>query len=124
MPTPKKPLDRRKRKPSVQCPFCGGTLPDPEPLHQVFSAGGALGGRCVCGAVFCVDETGRQGGVALLDAQALACNGDLERAMALDVSAQAQVVTRPWVLLGAHRVSRPRGPAYGDPHVWILKLKA
>ncbi len=114
----------RKRKPTVECPFCQALLPEPEHQDQVFSGGGALGGKCACGAVFCVDETGRQGGVALLDAQALACDGDLDRALALDVQAQAQVETRPWVPLGASKLRRPRGPAYGDPHVWILKLKA
>jgi len=111
------------RKPSIQCPFCGQLLPEPVLQEGVFSGGGALGGHCACGAVFCVDETGRQGGVALLDAQALAFDGDLDRAMALDVSARAQVETRPWAPLGASKLSRPRGPAYGDPHVWILKLK-
>lgn len=116
-------LKRGRRKPMVECPFCQALLPEPEPQPQAFS-GDALGGRCDCGAVFCIDETGRQGGVALLDAQALACDGDLDRAMALDVTARAQVQTRPWVPLGASKLSRPRGPAYGDPQVWILKLKA
>ena len=115
-------LKRRKRKPTVVCPFCEALLPEPTPQEAVFSSG-AIGGECACGAVFCVDETGRQGGVALLDAQALACDGDLERAMALDVKNQAEVQTRPWMPLGASQISRPRGPAYGDPQVWILMLK-
>jgi hypothetical protein len=61
----------------------------------VFTPGGCLAGRCSCGAVYAVDETGRLGGQALLDAQAVLCDGDLRLAMTLETGKQVDVHSKP-----------------------------
>lgn len=75
----------RIRRPSIAvgCAFCWEYVPQPTEQRDVFSGGGCSGGRCECSAVYVIDPTGRDGGQALLDAQALACDGDLDRALAL-----------------------------------------
>jgi len=60
-----------------------------------FTAEGCLAERCSCGAVYAVDETGRLGGQALLDAQAVLCDGDLQLAMTLETGKQVDVRSRP-----------------------------
>jgi hypothetical protein len=110
---------RRKLKmPSLRagCPFCWEWLPPAEPLTKVFSSS-SRGGCCPCGAVFVVDETGRLGGAALLDALALACDGDLDRAQTLDSKKDYEVKTRP---LGQERFQN-HSPA--APKIWAVKLK-
>jgi hypothetical protein len=61
----------------------------------VFTPEGCLAERCSCGAVYAVDETGRLGGQALLDAQAVLCDGDLQLAMTLETGKQVDVRPRP-----------------------------
>jgi len=61
----------------------------------VFTSEGCLAGRCSCGAVYAVDETGRLGGQALLDAQAVLCDGDLQLAMTLETGKQVDVHSKP-----------------------------
>ena len=60
------------------CRFCSLTLPRPknreDALHPLLP-----GGKCRCGAVFVVDPTGRNGGVALIEALTDA-SGDLAAA--------------------------------------------
>jgi hypothetical protein len=110
---------RKKLKmPSLRagCPFCWEWLPPAELLTEVFSSD-SRGGRCPCGAVFVVDETGRQGGAALLDALALACDGDLDRAQKLDSNKDYEVKTKP---LGPERF-QSHSPA--APKIWAVKLK-
>jgi hypothetical protein len=82
--------------PRVGCPFCLEWLPPPKQIDNVFSPEGCSGGHCACGAVFVVDETGRLGGQALLDAQALLCAGDMTRALALDASKDIEVKNRQY----------------------------
>ncbi len=64
------------------CPFCRAGIAKPRkrphmPLRQ-FPAG-----RCRCRAVFVSDLTGKNGGEALLESLALACNEDEEQAWSL-----------------------------------------
>ena len=101
------------------CAFCGDTAPPPRVRMEVFSGDGCLGGRCECSAVYVVDSTGKDGGTALLDAQALACEGDLDRVMTPE--ADFEVRTRD---LGARDGSdRVAVSGYMPPKVWFLKLK-
>jgi hypothetical protein len=69
--------------------------------------------------VFVLDETGKSGGQALLDALALACDGDLDRALRLDSEKDYELKTKPL------RESRFRiqGHSYLAPKVWALRLK-
>jgi hypothetical protein len=67
----------------------------------VFTSEGCLAERCSCGAVYAVDETGRLGGQALLDAQAVLCEGDLRLAMTLETGKHVDVRSRP---LGAQTI--------------------
>ena len=63
----------------ARCSFCRKGLPRPEPReHSTISL--LPGGRCSCGAVFVVDPTGRNGGVALLEALEDAAGGDRDKA--------------------------------------------
>ena len=58
------PSERMRRAARVGCPFCWEWIPTPTQEKDVFSPEGCLGGRCTCGAVFVIDETGRLGGQA------------------------------------------------------------
>ena len=85
---------RRARQ--IPCPFCKESVPAPKQVMTVFTPGGCLAGRCSCGAVYAVDETGRLGGQALLDAQAVLCDGDLQLAMTLESGKQIHVRSKPF----------------------------
>lgn len=91
--------------------------------HKVFSGSGRLGGRCECSAVYVIDETGKDGGLALLDAQALACDGDLDRAMTLDSGVDFKLKIREVVARTRTGPGRARVSGYLSPKVWFLKLK-
>lgn len=90
------PFAERMRKASrILCPFCKQKVPAPRRVMTVFTAEGCLAERCACGAVYAVDETGRLGGQALLDAQAVLSDGDLQLAMTLETGKQVDVQSRP-----------------------------
>jgi len=116
-------LRRIQQRAKIGCPFCWEYVPTPQRKIAVFSADGALGGRCGgCGAAFVVDETGRSGGQALLDAQAVLCDGDLDKAMAMD-SHDYEVKKRAYQGPTNSVAGRPQGHGYLQPKVWFLKLK-
>jgi hypothetical protein len=117
------PIDRFRQATRVGCPFCWEWIPDPKPVFEVFSADECLGGRCSCGAAFVIDETGHSGGQALLDAQALACDGDLDAALALSSDRDYQVETRPYQAPTRGVGRRPHGHSHMQPKVWFIKLK-
>jgi hypothetical protein len=79
----------------ILCPFCKESVPAPRRVKTVFTPGGCLAERCPCGAAYAVDETGRLGGQALLDAQAVLCEGDLHLAMALESGKHVDVRSKP-----------------------------
>ena len=86
---------RRMRKArEILCPFCKEKVPTPRRVMTVFTPEGCLTERCSCGAVYAVDETGRLGGQALLDAQAVLCEGNLEQAMSLETGKDIDVRSR------------------------------
>ena len=106
----------------VGCPFCWEWLPAPRLLLDVYSGEGASGGRCGCGAFFIIDETGKSGGQALCDLLALACDGDLDRAMEIREGDDFELKTKS---LGEQSSrTRAAGHSYLQPKVWALKLKA
>ncbi len=113
---------KTRTRPRIVCPFCADMLPVAQPQDGVFSGDGCVGGRCTCGAAFVVDETGRLGGQALLDAQALLCDGDLDAALRLD-SNSLDVRAEPYIMAGQSRIRRHRSTASGLPHAWILRRK-
>ncbi len=122
----KKRKSRRKPTPPeirVGCPFCWEWVPAPETHFHVFSADGCEGGRCSCGAFFVVDRTGKSGGQARLDAQALACQGDLDRALALRPGDDFDVKTRKLTPETGSRRPVATGHSYLEPQAWFLKLK-
>ena len=89
------PFARRMRKArQILCPFCKAKVPAPRRVMTVFTAEGCLAEHCSGGAVYAVDETGRLGGQALLDAQAVLCEGDLRLAMTLETGKQVDVRSR------------------------------
>ena len=113
---------RRGQKVSITCAFCRELVPEPRVKHDVFSGSGRLGGRCECSAVYVIDETGKDGGLALLDAQALACDGDLDRAMTLDSGVDFKLKIREVVGRTRTGPGRARVSGYLAPKVWFLKL--
>jgi hypothetical protein len=91
------PFARRMRKArQILCPFCKQGVPEPRKVTTVFTPDGCLAERCSCGAVYAVDETGRLGGQALLDAQAVLCEGDLRLAMTLESGKDVDVLSKPF----------------------------
>lgn len=115
------PLDR-PAFPKIGCPFCWEWLPPAQQQRDVFSPDGCEGGRCQCGAFFVVDVTGRSGGQALLDAQAVACNGDLDRALKLDSNRDFEIKTRSLREAAGKHGRRFAGHGYMEPKVWAIKL--
>jgi len=55
------------------CPFCGELFEAPGDIS--LDATVVFGGRCICGAVYVCDPTGRNQGEAFMDALALAAGG-------------------------------------------------
>jgi hypothetical protein len=99
MPQPNPFAERTRRAKQILCPFCKEKVPSPRRVKEVFTPDGCLAARCACGAVYAVDETGRLGGQALLDAQVLLCDGDLEQAMSLESGKHVDVRSRPCPVL-------------------------
>lgn len=64
-----KPRTRAEKDEPARCPFCKEFVSHPEPIKT--ATGECIGGRCGCGAVFVVDETGHNVGEAYLDALTL-----------------------------------------------------
>ena len=116
------PIRRLQQRAKVGCAFCWEWIPSPKKMIAVFSADGCLGGRCRCGAAFVIDETGKAGGQALLDAQAVACDGDLDRALSLNSREDYEVKTRPYQGPTPTLAGRPHGHGYLQPKIWFLKL--
>jgi hypothetical protein len=116
-------LRRRPQQVSIICAFCREPAPRPRKYRDVFSGGGRLGGRCACSAVYVIDETGRDGGQSLLDAQALVCDGDLDRAVRLDTGADCKVKIRELVARSRSGRGRARVTGKLSPKVWFLKRK-
>ena len=87
--------ERMRKARRILCPFCKEKVPAPRRVSEVFTPDRCLAERCGCGAVYAVDETGRLGGQALLDAQAVLCDGDLRLAMTLETGKQVDVRSQP-----------------------------
>lgn len=122
--TTKKKKKFKLPKPRIGCPFCWEWLPNPVLMTEVFSGGGTRGGRCECGAVFVVDDTGKAGGQALMDAQALACDGDLDRAAAIQEGVDFELKTKAFQAM-SDPFSRPLpGHAYLEPKIWSIKMSS
>jgi len=114
----------RMSAPRVGCPFCWEWLPPPKSQWKVFSGEGCRGGQCKCGVFFVLDEIGRGGGQALLDALALACDGDLDRALKLESGKDYQVKTKPLKETRATTgPSKGRASPQAGPKVWAVKLE-
>jgi hypothetical protein len=115
--------ERMRRATKILCPFCKRGVPAPGRVTTVFSPEGCLAERCSCGAVYAVDETGRQGGQTLLDAQAVLCDGDLRLAMTLETGKQVDVRSRPFpvqkIRAGASRFGRTSPSA----RAWFVRRR-
>ena len=64
-----KPRVREDKDEIARCPFCAAVLGALEPIKS--GSGECTGGRCGCGAVYCLDATGHNVGEAYLDALTL-----------------------------------------------------
>jgi hypothetical protein len=108
----------------ILCPFCKEKVPAPRRVMAAFTPEGCLAGACSCGAVYAVDETGRLGGQALLDAQAVLCEGDLKQAMTLETGKQVDVRSRP---LGAQTIQGGGGRfnrTSASARAWFVRRRA
>lgn len=115
--------ERMRRARQILCPFCKAEVPEPRRVTTVFTPDGCLAGRCSCGAVYAVDETGRLGGQALLDAQAVLSEGDLRLAMTLETGKQVDVRSRRF---GAQTI-RGGGSRFGrtgaSARAWFVRRR-
>ena len=115
--------ERMRRARQILCPFCKEEVPAPRRVTAVFTPEGCLAGRCSCNAVYAVDETGRLGGQALLDAQAVLCEGDLQQAMALETGKHVDVRSRRFgaqTVRGGGRFNRTGASA----RAWFVRRRA
>ena len=122
-------LKKRKKRelktatpPRVGCPFCFEWLPPPKHIDNVFSGEGCSGGYCACGAVFVVDDTGRLGGQALLDAQALLCSGDLTKAIALVSNKDIEIKNRQYQEPTRGFAAHAYRPAGSRTKLWAIRF--
>lgn len=118
----RRPKRKRQEARTLDCPFCERQTTSPKEVFEVFSGDPVLGGACACGAGFVIDETGKAGGQTLLDALAMACAGDLDRALGLDSSRDYKVNKQAYTgsanTLGVRRACS----SYVRPKVWFVKL--
>ena len=119
--------DRKKKKfklpyTKIGCPFCWEWLPTPKRMTNVFSGGGGIGGHCECGAVFIVDDVGKFGGQALMDARALACDGDLDRASEIEEGVDYELKTKTFEKRPDDYNRPMMSHPYLQPKVWAIKL--
>ena len=121
MPQPNPFAERMRKATQILCPFCEAAVPPPSRVMMVFTPEGCLAERCSCGAVYAVDETGRLGGQALLDAQAVLCDGDLNLAMTLEsgkqVDVQSQRCRSHTIHVGGGRLTRTSASA----RAWFVR---
>jgi hypothetical protein len=68
---------REDKDETAKCPFCAAMIRAPEEIKT--EAGGFIGGRCGCGAVYVCDPTGHNVGEAYLDALTYACGGNITK---------------------------------------------
>lgn len=66
----------------VRCPYCGERIDEPDVISMEF--GDFLGGRCMCGAIYGYDPSGRALGEVYIDLLALLCNGDYNKAVNIE----------------------------------------
>lgn len=115
----KGPRIRRSRQPKVNCPSCGAVIDRPGHRSDGYGADGCLGGRCSCGAVYVIDETGRSGGQAVLDVLALLCDGDLDAALALESGTDYDMTPFPYVRHAGLAGRRWRVSPSSEPKIWF-----
>jgi hypothetical protein len=116
------PILRQHGEPPA-CPFCGAALPRPKP--RASSTTSLLpGGRCLCGACFVVDPTGRNGGNALLEALADACSGDRARSDFLVPGQDYQELIENYDTQLHRYVKGFRGYRRGMARLYLVKLNA
>ena len=115
-------MRRRRKEPRPTCPFCATEIPTPELRFDVYSSEGCLGGRCSCGAAFVIDETGKSGGVAVVDLQTLISDGDLSRAMKLETGRDIEIETRPFPRRSMPSALPRGGYSHLTPKIWFGKL--
>lgn len=104
----------------ARCLFCKERIPKPEIVTiRVYSPEGCKGGICPhCGAAFVMDETGKNGGDALLDGLAMVCGGDLDAANALS---QEEYQVRDGIYYREQSGPGLRRP-YVIPKLWFVHL--
>jgi hypothetical protein len=108
----------------MPCPFCEESVPAPRRVMAVFTPDGCLAGRCPCGAVYAVDETGRLGGQALLDAQAVLCDGDLHLAMTLASGKQVDVRSQPFPVQKIRDRASRFARTSASARAWFVRRRA
>jgi hypothetical protein len=123
MPSQNPFSQRIRRARQVLCPFCKEQVPAPRRVRAVFTPEGCLAARCSCGAVYAVDETGRLGGQALLDAQAVLCEGDLRLAMTLETGKHVDVRSRPFGIQKIHDEASRFNRTSGSSRAWFVRRR-
>ena len=75
-------INTGRRDNILRCPFCERPLGQLEEIMTKF--GNVVeGGRCDCGAAYVYDGSGHNVGDAYVDALALACDNDMDKAWAM-----------------------------------------
>ncbi len=78
----RRPVEEFSEKGSLRCPFCSSPVQRPVEIKNGFAD--ILGGRCLCGALYAYDPSGRALGEVLMDALAILCRGDYNKAVSLE----------------------------------------
>lgn len=103
------------------CPFCGARVPRPGEM-DVESYQSSDGARCICGAVYAVDYTSHNLGVALLDAYCYAA-GDQEKALDVDPDNDLDEAVVENYIAKSHQVAPKKSPNYAGASLYFVRLR-
>lgn len=110
------------RKLAPLCPFCGAELQQPSEI-TINEFEKALGGTCLCGAVFLVDQTGKNAGTIM--AQGLGLAAELLHKELIDMVPDQDyrdaIISYDWRLHRSAGVSAGFADGYG--RLYIIQVK-
>ena len=111
----------KRREPHAACPFCEEKIPRALPRESVSTEDRFDGGACPCGAIYILDLTGKAGGVALLEALASVCDGDLDLGLKLRADVDYKLIQVPYNPR-THSLDPKRGRAsFGQPMLYFCR---
>ena len=106
----------------VKCPFCQDKVAKPKLIDEC-PPNEFKGGRCTCGSVYVLDETGSGAGEALVNVLLLSCQGDWDDAFSMNAGQDYDQITLAYNVRSHTRGRKSMDNAYGVPKLLFIKKK-